>query len=115
MSAPLILTEDAKLRCDHLGKVENEPSQSLVTIEKRKILVATDPQGRNIHGCPNLTPATKPCTHTLVVEDGYSTIASIGGHPICLATLRGHTDGTPPGTVFYTVQDAGQAFVSLES
>lgn len=115
MSMPLVLTEDAKLRCDHLGRVENESSQSWVTIEKRTILVAPDPQGRSIHGCPNLTPATKPCLHTLIVEEGYSSIARIDGHAICLATVRGHTDGTPPGTVFYTVEDSGQSFVSLES
>jgi hypothetical protein len=112
-SAPLVITEDAKLQCDHLGKVDNKPSQSLVTIDGRRILVATDPQGRTIHMCPNLTPATKPCTHTLVVEEGYSTFVKIDGHAVCLATVKGHTDGTPPGTVFYTVADSGQAHVSI--
>ena len=48
------LTIDARLACDHGGKVGNKPSQELVRIEQRIVLVATDPEGRSISGCPSI-------------------------------------------------------------
>jgi len=113
MSAPLALTEDAVLTCDHKAKLENQPSQKLLTIAHRRVLVARDPEGRRIHGCPNISPATKPCITSLVVEQGYSTFVKVDGAAVCLATVKGHTDGTPPGIVFYSVHDPGQAFVTV--
>ena len=47
------LTEDARLVCKHqMGKVQVVPTQSLVTIGGRRVLVAPDPEGRPINGCP---------------------------------------------------------------
>lgn len=106
------LTEDAKLTCKHdLGIVENVPSQSFVTIAKRKVLVDVDPEGRAINGCPNRGPAIKPCLLTLPVQTGYSHFLRIGGHRVCLDTVTGFTDGTPPGVVKYLVKEPGQPFV----
>jgi hypothetical protein len=107
------LTEDARLACDHGGKVSNQPSQHLVTINGRKVLVATDPQGRPISACPNLNPTAgiKPCTNTLPVIEGYSAFVTIDGHRVCLDTVTGLTDGTPPGTVTYTVKSPGQTLL----
>lgn len=115
MSAPLAITEDATLRCDHQAKVENKPSQELFRIDGKRVLVARDPEDRHIHGCPNLSPATKPCTMTLVVEEGYSTLLAVSGAAVCLASIRGHTDGTPPGAVYYTVKEPGQNYVTVAS
>ena len=109
----LLLTEDAGIFCKHaLGKIANQPSQSFVTVEGRRILVEPDPIGRSISGCPNTGPTIKPCTSTLSVTAGYSTFIKIDGHAVCLDTLVGLTDGTPPGVVEYTVRTAGQTFVT---
>jgi hypothetical protein len=106
------LTEDAVVVCAHeLGHAENVPSQSWVTIEKRRVLVANDPEGRSIKGCPNVGPAMRPCLYTLAVTKGYSTLLSIEGHPICLDSLSGLTDGTPPATVKYKARSAGQGCI----
>lgn len=113
MSAPLAITEDAVLQCDHLAKLENKPSQNLFTIESKRVLVARDPEGRAIHGCPNLTPVTKPCLLSLTVDQGYSTFVRVDGHAVCLSTVKGHTDGSPPGGFFYVVKDPGQVFVTI--
>ena len=44
-----LLTENAKLVCLHeLGKVDVEPSQSLVRIDRRLALVEADPEGRRV-------------------------------------------------------------------
>jgi hypothetical protein len=108
-----LLTEDASLTCDHLlGKVSVEPSQPWVTVEGRKLLVEDDPEHRSISRCPNIGISIKPCTHTLAVERGYSTFLRIDGHRICLDSVRGLTDGTPPGTVHYQVRAPGQDWVS---
>ena len=110
----LLLTEDAVLRCDHRnGRVDIAPSQELVRIAGRRVLVATDPERRNIAGCPNVNPAVgmKPCTLTLKVVTGYSTWVRVQGRPVCLDSVLGLTDGTPPGSVPYRVHEAGQALV----
>ena len=48
------------------------PSQDLVSIGSRRVLIDPDPQGRSIGGCPNYGPAIKPCTTTLQVEQGLA-------------------------------------------
>ena len=107
------LTEDAVINCKHeLGIVGIAPSQDLVTIEHRKVLVENNPEGRPISGCPNIGATIKPCTTTLKVEEGYSDLLRINGLRICLDTVTGLTDGTPPGVVKYTVRIPGQEFVA---
>ena len=108
----LVLTEDAGLYCKHgPGKVSIRATQSLVMIEERKVLVEIDPEGRRISGCPSTVPF-KPCLTTLVVQEGYSEFIRVQGRRLCLDTVTGYTDGTPPGVVKYEVRDAGQKFVS---
>lgn len=107
------LTEDAYLVCKHeLGKVINQPTQTLVTIGYRQVLVETNPEGCTIVGCPNIGATIKPCQKTLKVEVGYSDFIRIDGQRVCLDTITGLTDGTPPGTIKYEVRAAGQDLVS---
>jgi hypothetical protein len=109
----LLLTENSVIVCAHKnGRVKNQPSQDFVTIEGQRILVENDPEGRSISGCPNLGPTIKPCGTTLKVKVGYSELLTVNGKPICLDTLNGYTDGTPPGVVTYEVFDVRQNFVS---
>lgn len=109
----LLLTEDAVIVCKHqLGRAENRPSQSWVRIAGRRVLVAPDPEGRGIAGCPHLGPAIKPCLLTLKVKTGYSEWVRIGGQAVSLDTVSGFTDGTPPGVVLYVVDEPGQAWVA---
>lgn len=108
-----LLTEDADLRCAHdLGKVAIVASQDWVRINGRRVLVRKDPEGRGIAGCPNYGPTIKPCTTTLAVQTGYSAFIHIDGKPVCLNSLTGLTDGTPPGSVKYDVRDSGQDLVA---
>ncbi len=110
-----LLTEDADLRCAHeLGRVGITTSQDWIRIEGRRVLVEHDPVSRSIGGCPNYGPTIKPCTLTLAVQQGYSSLVRIDGRRICLDTVIGLTDGTPPGTVKYQVRNSGQQFVEQE-
>jgi hypothetical protein len=111
------LTEDAVLLCDHGGKVDPDVHQSWVTIEGRRVLVAKDPEDRSISGCPNTNPflGLKPCKKTLRVTEGYSTFIRIDGRPVCLDTVTGLTDGTPQGSVKYTVKNPGQTLVESDA
>jgi hypothetical protein len=107
------LTIDALVVCAHeLGKVGLVASQSWVTVEGRPVLVRADPEGRPIGGCPNIGPTIKPCTNTLAVKVGYSSLIRIDGKAVCLDTLSGLTDGTPPGVVEYKVNAPGQYLVT---
>src|SRR6516162_788647 len=109
----LLLNEDALLVCKHeLGHVSIEATQSLVTIAGKRVLVERNPEGCKISHCPNVSLVMKPCTCTLAVNAGYSNLLRIKGKRVCLDTVTGLTDGTPPGTVIYKVNSAGQAFVS---
>ena len=111
------LTEDALLLCDHGGQVQPDVHQSWVTIERRRVLVATDPERRSISGCPNTNPflGLKACSATLRVTEGYSSFVRIDGRPMCLDTVTGLTDGTPQGGVKYTVKNPGQTLVESDS
>jgi hypothetical protein len=107
-----LMTEDALVVCTHeLGIVGIVAGQTLVTIGRRKVLVEIDPQGRPIGGCPNVGPSIKPCLTTLVVKQGYSDLLRINGKRVCLDTVTGFTDGTPPGVVKYKVNNPGQNLV----
>lgn len=108
-----IMTEDAVVVCTHeLGRVEIVATQNLVRINGRRVLVERDPEGRPIVGCPNAAPPSKPCLTTLVVQEGYSGMLSIDSKRVCLDTVTGLTDGTPPGTVKYQVRRPGQVLVA---
>jgi len=107
-----LMTEDALVVCTHeLGIVGIVAGQTLVTIGRRKVLVEIDPQGRPIGGCPNVGPSIKPCLTTLVIKEGYSSLLRINGKRVCLDTVTGFTDGTPPGVVKYKVNNPGQNLV----
>jgi hypothetical protein len=107
------LTEEARLVCDHGGRVKNDTTQDFVRIERERVLVEPNPEGRSINGCPNTNPVIgiRPCKQTLKVKEGYSAFVRIGGKRVCLDSVRGLTDGTPPGTVNYKVYAPGQHFV----
>ncbi|MET3723703.1 hypothetical protein [Sphingomonas trueperi] len=107
------LTRDATMICDHVGHVDIGFTQTLVRIQGREVLVATDPEGPRITGCPNINPVIglRPCLTTLKVAEGYSALVRIEGRPVCLDTVHGLTDGSPPGTVAYKVTAPGQTLV----
>lgn len=108
-----ILTKDASLTCTHeMGIVDITATQSLVTVSGREILVENDPENRPIIGCANVGPGIKACTSTLEVKIGYSDLLRVQGRRVCLDTVTGFTDGTPPGVVKYEVRKPGQDFVS---
>jgi len=107
----LVLTEDAGMYCKHSGKVSIRATQALVMVEGRCVLVEPDPVGRPISLCPNVVPF-KPCLTTLLVQKGYSEFIRVEDRKLCLDTVTGFTDGTPPGVVMYEVRAAGQGFVS---
>lgn len=110
-----LLTDRAVLVCAHeTGLVGIAASQGLVTIGGQPVLVKPDPAGKPIVGCVNANPPAgiKPCTSTLAVQQGYSDFVRIDGRAVCLDTVEGLTDGTPPGSHKYKVRRPGQDFVS---
>lgn len=121
-----VLTLNAVLHCAHVnGIVGLEPSQVWVTVTEPQAgdrrartaapwLVHPDPEDRPIRGCPNINVGIFPCTITKPVGTGYSNFVRIGGHPVCLDTVKGLTNGSP-GIFDYSVATAGQNFVECRS
>lgn len=114
-----LLTEDAVVVCTHrLGRVDVRAKplrQGLVSVAHRRLLVEDDPEQRPIRLCPNYGITVKPCNTSLAVTIGYSTLLRIDGRSVCLDTVWGYTDGTPPSVVAYEVVDPGQRFVGSDS
>ena len=110
------ITEHALIVCKHqLGKVQNAPTQDLVTIATRRVLVATDPEAALHLGLPELRP-----DHQALHDDaqGPARLFDMDPHrrqPLCLDTVTGYTDGTPPGVVEYVVSEAGQAWIEEDA
>jgi hypothetical protein len=108
------LTEDAVVVCSHeLGRVAVDPTQALVTIDGRRILVERDPVARPITGCPNVGATIRPCVRTVDVSTGLAEHVHVDGRRVCLATVSGATDGTPPGVTTYRVREPGQTLVTV--
>ena len=105
---------DSVIRCDHDGRVRNQPSQQWVTVAGVPALVADDPKGRQIVACPNYGATVKPCTRTEPVRVGYSDWVRVDGRPVVLSHLEGFTDGSPPGQFRYRVRDPRQRFVGAD-
>ncbi len=107
-----VLVLPAVLRCGHDGRVSNTNRQQWLRIASHPVLVATDPEGREISMCPNISTNTKQCNTTLVVATGYSEFVRIDRQRVCLDNVDGFTDGVPPS--HYTVRDPGQQFVAVD-
>lgn len=111
-----LLCSAAVLVCDHVsGIVGIVPTQDWVRVSGLPLLVRDNPENRTIVGCPNYGATIKPCITTLAVQQGYSGFVRIGGRDVCLDTVTGLTDGTPPGIVKYTVRTPGQQLVGAGS
>lgn len=112
-----LLTVQAKIVCKHKTGVVVDmiTMQQLVYIENQPVLVDNDPQDKSILGCANASLTIKPCTRTLPVMQGYSQLIYINGRRVCLDTVTGLTDGTPPGAVRYVVAHPAQDFVEGEA
>ena len=87
-------------------------SSAPISAMMQELIVNVDVEGRIIIGCPNMGGTMKPCNTTLPVKEGYSDLVRVEGRRVCLDTVTGLTDGTPPGTVDYVVRGPGQDFVS---
>jgi hypothetical protein len=109
----LWITEDVVIACWHeTGTVKDySPCQSWVTVADRRVLIGPDPIGRTITLCSNLPPLGKPCTTTIGVITGYSTLIKIDGMPLCIDSLTGPVDAPSPP---YKVRTAGQTLVSSD-
>lgn len=106
------ITKQAKMVCAHeLGVVVLSNAQDLVRIDGSPVLIDGDPEYRGIFGCPNMGPTIKQCTCTLTATQGHSDFIRIGGRRVCLETITGLTNGTPPGAVKFGVRNPGQLFV----
>lgn len=109
----LVLTKEAYFLCPHGGRSNPAARQGFVRIDDSPVLVRGDPVGRKISDCPNIIPPSgiKPCTQTLRVLKGHSAFMSIEGRPICISSVEGFTNGTPPGAHLYKVHRSGQTWV----
>jgi hypothetical protein len=109
----LFQTQRGHLLCDHGGRADPTARQSFVTIGGSPVLTLGDPVGVSIKGCVNNAPAAgiKPCLKTLPPSRGHSAFIRIAGRPVCLSSIEGFTDGTPPGVSRYAVRRSGQDWV----
>lgn len=106
-----LLTHAARLTCDHKTGIVITIPLSFVTISGSAVQIKGDPSLKPIVGCTNIGSTIKPCLFTVNEEAGHSAFITVGGKPVCLQSLRGKTEGTPPATVNYKVLTIAQSFV----
>lgn len=97
------LTATASLTCQHGGTLVIVPSQQIVTVGRRPLLVLADLLAAAVAGCP-LGP--KPCTKVTAVARGAAATLTIGSAPVVLESASGTTD---QGT--FQVVSAGQTIL----
>jgi hypothetical protein len=99
-----VLTESSDVECGHQGTVGVTGAPKL-TVGGNKALLQTGVAGQSVTACttpnaPAATPPTKPCqTVVSVLPVSLARKLTIGGQPVVLDTLKGLTDGLPPGTL----------------
>ncbi|HXQ45349.1 MAG TPA: hypothetical protein VN806_01970 [Caulobacteraceae bacterium] len=106
MGSPL--TMSSTVQCGHLGTVQVSSSTKL-TIGGVAVLVQAGVAGKSVLLCTTLPTAAgnKPCqTVSSVLPISLSQKLTAGGNPVVLDSLKGLTDGVPPGTLLAV---AGQA------
>jgi hypothetical protein len=108
---PPVLTSNAVVLCSHGGKVNLIPKQMTVAVQGGMVMCEPDLIGSPITGCAQApSPTTKPCTAVVsTFPGGSSPKVLVSGRPAYLATVKGLTDGVPPGTLVVTF--AGQVAV----
>jgi hypothetical protein len=97
--------------CNHGGRVVIEPRQTQVLAGGGFVICEPDLIGAPISGCPVKTTAvTSPCLAVVEILPGSTApTVMVVGRAAYLATLRGITNGRPPGTI--VVDSAGQFVV----
>jgi hypothetical protein len=99
-----VLTESSDVECGHLGTVDVTGTSKL-TVLGSQALLSSGVAGKSIALCitpnaPTATPPTKACmTVVSVLPVSLATKLTVGGQPVVLDTLKGLTDGLPPGSL----------------
>jgi hypothetical protein len=111
---PAVLTRANTVNCDQAspalhGGTLSISSTAKLTVKKSLVFRKSDVLAASIAGCGTPTasnPPTKPCGPTSgspdvkAVTKGESTTLQAGGEFVILATLKGTTNGKPPGTLY---------------
>ena len=108
-----VVTSNATIVCSHGGRVTLVPRQRTVLIADGVIMCEPDLVQAPIVGCTQApSVSTKPCTLVVSTAPGSSSPNLIvAGRAAYVGTLRGVTDGVPPGTI--SVRDPGQTIVDV--
>ncbi|MCD0449197.1 hypothetical protein LO762_08350 [Actinocorallia sp. API 0066] len=106
---PHVLNANASIGCGHGGTVGVGAGQGALRAGGAPVLVAGDLDGRPISGCatPDSAGVTAKCWAVVSVLGGASATLFAGGRPVLLDTVRGVTNGVPPGVL--VVLSPGQA------
>lgn len=107
MGSPLTIASDVE--CGHKGVVEVTSSVKLTVNGSPVLLEASVASMPVTPGtcATQQTSTTSPCkTVTSVLPPSLATKLTVGGKPVVLDSLKGLTDGVPPGGLLAT---AGQS------
>jgi hypothetical protein len=114
---PLVVTEAARVSCDHPptppggGPVALAgATRGVLTVEGRAVLggtLANSPIGT---GCALASTSSPPCTQVSAQNPAStSSVLKMDGTPVLLATASGPAAGSPGAT--WSVKDAGQTIL----
>jgi hypothetical protein len=107
-----VLTTDSSVTCGHKGKVRTEGAK-LLKVNGKPVLLESGVVRKAIPGPPDpdacttvedTSKGTKKCGSVQSLMAGQAKKLTVKGSPVLLDTLKGTTDGTPPGTLEVSVE-----------
>jgi hypothetical protein len=105
---PFVLSASAELVCPHQDPIVIMPSQRLLLVDGRPVLLRADLLTAKVPTCRNVGPGLTPCGGIVSIIGGLSTTLRVGGEPVALDGAYGLTAAVP-GPVRWQVRSAGQA------
>ncbi|ATL67470.1 hypothetical protein [Nocardia terpenica] len=106
-----VLVASARLSCGPVpphGPITVTATAAL-TVDGNPVLVVAD-FARAVLAC-GVQPPSKPCTKLLPFTAGVSTVLTVGGQPVVLASAVAQTDATAANGGAFTVTAPGQTIL----
>jgi hypothetical protein len=100
-----LLTTTAQIQCMHGGRVQLQPTQTVLTIQGGFVLCVPDLLSMPIVGCPQIGPGLTPCTLVVMTEPPIVPLTEVvlqgrvAYAAAQLGTPGGLTNGVPPAPI----------------
>jgi hypothetical protein len=97
-----VMTTGGEVKCGHgPGKVTLGSGASKLQVNDKAVLLKNDVDAKKVSGCTTVTDTSKSLQQCgeASVATGTASKLTVGGAAVLLESLKGKTDGKPPGVL----------------